>query len=229
MIQCVRYRTICTIIVTVWIRVKQQPYTVNCPLVNKKADLYGEKRMDRRQKRTRAAIFTAFGTLLEQKSYGHITVQEILDAANVGRSTFYAHFETKDALLKAVCQELFQHIVDSAIDAAHTRGLYSAEAAPESVFCHLLQHLAKNANMVRLLCGENGALFQRYFKDSLDELVRTQVVHEETNPDLPREFLVNHISGSFVEMVLWWLKGNRQYTPEELDRYFSRVIQPVLR
>lgn len=186
--------------------------------------------MDRRQKRTQTAIFAAFGTLLEQKSYSHITVQDILDAANIGRSTFYAHFATKDDLLKAVCRELFRHIVDSAMDASHTRGLYSDQAAPPSVFCHLLQHLERNGNLVRLLCGENGDLFQRYFKESLNELVRTQVMGNAGggDPDLPREFLVNHISGSFVEMVLWWLKGNRQYTPEELDRYFGAVIRPVL-
>lgn len=187
--------------------------------------------MDRRQKRTRDAIFTAFGTLLEQKSYSHITVQDILNVANIGRSTFYAHFETKDALLKAVCQELFQHIVDSAVDASHTQGLYSTQAAPKSVFCHLLQHLEKNNNIVRLLCGENGELFRQYFKDSLNELVRTQVIRDGVNKDLdlPIEFIVNHVSGSFVEMVLWWLKGNRQYTPEELDRYFCTVIRSILR
>ena len=187
--------------------------------------------MDRRQKRTRDAIFTAFGTLLEQKNYSHITVQDILDVANIGRSTFYAHFETKDALLKAVCQELFQHIVDSAVDASHTQGLYSTQAAPKSVFCHLLQHLEKNNNIVRLLCGENGELFRQYFKDSLNELVRTQVIRDgvDKDLDLPIEFIVNHVSGSFVEMVLWWLKGNRQYTPEELDRYFCTVIRSILR
>lgn len=186
--------------------------------------------MDRRQKRTRDAIFTAFETLLEQKSYSHITVQDILNVANIGRSTFYAHFETKDSLLKAICQDLFQHIVDSAVDASHTQGLYSTQAAPKSVFCHLLQHLEKNDNMVRLLCGENGNLFRQYFKDSLNELIRTQVLCDrgDKNPDLPMDFLANHISGSFVEMVLWWLKGNRPYTPEELDRYFRTVIQPVL-
>lgn len=111
-----------------------------------------------------------------------------------------------------------------------THGLYSAEKAPKSMFCHLLQHLERNNRMVGLLCGENGDLFQRYFKESLNELVKTQVLPEGGSgiPGLPTDFLVNHISGSFVEMVLWWLKGNRQYTPEELDRYFSAVIRPVL-
>ena len=56
--------------------------------------------MDRRVKKSRAAIYQAFLTLLNQKSYESLTVQEIIDLADVGRSTFYAHFETKEALLE---------------------------------------------------------------------------------------------------------------------------------
>ncbi|MBQ5801490.1 MAG: TetR/AcrR family transcriptional regulator, partial [Clostridia bacterium] len=52
--------------------------------------------MDRRQRKTRDAIFKAFIQLLSQKNCNDITVGEIIDLADVGRATFYAHFETKD-------------------------------------------------------------------------------------------------------------------------------------
>lgn len=187
--------------------------------------------MDRRQQKTRAAIFTAFSALLAEKSYSKITVQEIIDTANVGRTTFYAHFETKDDLLKALCEELFGHIISSALDCTHTHGLYSDKNAPESVFCHLLQHLREDENnILELLSCESSELFLRYFKDSLNELIQSQFVgqNRKSNTDIPQDFLVNHISGSFVEMVLWWIKGHMKQTPEELDRYFRAVIEPIL-
>lgn len=187
--------------------------------------------MDRRQKKTRAAIFTAFSALLAEKSYSKITVQDIIDAANVGRTTFYAHFETKDDLLKALCEELFGHIISSAADCTHTHGLYSDRNAPESVFCHLLQHLQEDENnILELLSCESSEVFLRYFKDSLNELIQNQFINQnrKNNMDIPQNFLVNHISGSFVEMVLWWIKGRMKQPPEELDRYFRAVIEPIL-
>lgn len=187
--------------------------------------------MDRRQQKTRTAIFTAFSRILAQKSYSKITVQEIIDAANVGRTTFYAHFETKDDLLKALCEELFGHIVSSALDCTHTHGLYSDRNAPESVFCHLLQHLQEDENnILELLSCESSEIFLRYFKDSLNKLIQNQFVNQnrKNNTDISQDFLVNHISGSFVEMVLCWIKGRMKQTPEELDRYFRAVIEPIL-
>lgn len=187
--------------------------------------------MDRRQQKTRAAIFSAFTSLLAEKSYSKITVQEIIDTANVGRTTFYAHFETKDDLLKELCEELFSHIISSAMDCTHTHGLYSDGNAPESVFCHLLQHLQENDNnIIGLLSCESSEIFLRFFKDSLNGLIRSQFVNQnrKANTDIPQDFLINHISGSFVEMVLWWIKGRMKQTPADLDRYFRAVIEPII-
>ena len=187
--------------------------------------------MDRRQQKTRAAIFQAFSSLLAEQSYSHITVQEIIDRANVGRTTFYDHFETKDELLKELCENLFGHIISSAKDCTHTHGLYSNNSAPESIFCHLLQHLQENDNNVLgVLSCESSEIFLRYFKDSLSKLIQSQFVNQnrKTNKDIPSDFLINHISGSFVEMVLWWIKGRMKQTPTELDRYFRSVIEPIL-
>ncbi len=187
--------------------------------------------MDRRQQKTRAAIFAAFSELLAEKRYSKITVQDIIDTANVGRSTFYAHFETKDDLLKALCDGLFGHIISSALDRSHAHGLHSDSDTPLPVLCHLLHHLQEDENHVlELLSSESSELFLRYFKNSLSELIQHQFVDQSgrSNTDVPRDFLVNHISGSFVEMVLWWLKGNMEQTPEELDRYFRAVIEPIL-
>lgn len=187
--------------------------------------------MDRRQKKTRAAIFSAFSALLAEKSYGRITVQEIIDTADVGRTTFYSHFETKDDLLKELCEELFGHIIGSALDCTHTHGLYTEGNGPESVFCHLLHHLQENDyNILGLLSSESSGIFLRYFKDSLNDLIQIQFANHprNTNTNLPQDFLTNHISGSFVEMVLWWIRGHMKQSPEELDRYFRAVMEPIL-
>lgn len=187
--------------------------------------------MDRRQQKTRAAIFQAFSGLLAEKSYSRITVQEIIDRANIGRTTFYAHFETKDDLLKELCEELFGHILASAKDCTHTHGLYSDRSVPESIFCHLLQHLQQNDhNILGLLSSENNELFLRYFKDGLKDLIQARFAAEQGKDrgDVPQDFLINHIAGSFVELVLWWVQGRMRETPAELDRYFRVVLGPVL-
>ena len=69
--------------------------------------------MDRRQRKTREAIFKAFTELLSQKNFDQITVGEIIESADIGRATFYSHFETKDYLLEKFCKELFCHIFDT--------------------------------------------------------------------------------------------------------------------
>lgn len=187
--------------------------------------------MDRRQRKTRAAIFKAFTTLILEKQYNKITIQEIIDEANVGRSTFYAHFETKEMLLQSFCKELFEHILESAAENGPIKGRYSNEEAPKSVFCHILQHLERNDhNILTLFTSDSSEIFKKYFKDCLKELITERIANPESvkTSGLPEEFIVNYVAGSFVEMVEWWSQNGKKQTPEELDRYYHSMLPKFL-
>lgn len=188
--------------------------------------------MDRRQKKTRDAIFQAFTALLSEKHYNQISVQEIIDRANVGRTTFYAHFETKEFLLKALCEELFGHIIDTAMGLPHGHYHYSCGSEQDSVFLHLLRHLQENdRHILSLLSSQNNEIFLRYFKENLKKLVRLQYADKGMlkNDWLPEDYLINHISSSFVETVHWWISRNTQESPEEITNFFLSVLEPVLK
>jgi len=187
--------------------------------------------MDRRQKKTRDAIFTAFSTLLSKKNYNQISVQEIIDTANIGRTTFYAHFETKDYLLKELCEELFNHIIDTAMGLPHGHYHCSYSCETDSVFLHLLRHLQENdLNILELLSSENNEIFLRYFKSNLKELIVSQYIKNGSlnNSKLPEDYLVNHISSSFVETVSWWIKHKMKESPEVITKYYLATIEPVI-
>lgn len=187
--------------------------------------------MDRRQRRTREAIFGAFTQLLSQKSYNQISVQDIIDVADIGRTTFYAHFETKDYLLKDLCEELFGHIIDTAMGLPHGHYHYSCGTQADSVFLHLLRHLQENdRNILELLSSQNNEIFLRYFKSNLKQLIVTQYAQQGLlkNTQLPEDYLVNHISSSFVETVDWWLSHDMKESPEEITTFFLSVIEPIL-
>lgn len=183
--------------------------------------------MDRRQRKTREAIFHAFIDLLSKKDFGQITVGEIIDQADIGRATFYAHFETKDFLLKELCQELFCHIFDSTKDKTNDhRHIFDCNA-PKSVFLHLFQHLQKNDNhILGLLSCRNNELFLQYFKDNLRELVTSQLPLFEARKSekLPESFWTNHIISTFIDTIKWWTDNGMKDSPETITEYFFLAV-----
>ena len=183
--------------------------------------------MDRRQRKTRDAIFAAFTQLLSEKSFSQITVGDIIERADIGRATFYAHFETKDYLLKDLCEELFCHIFDSMSHESNGhRHIFECEA-PDSAFLHLFRHLQKNDNnILDLLSCSNNELFLRYFKTGLVNLVDNSIdvfeIFKES--EVPKDYFVNHIACTFVETVRWWIENKMKQTPEEITKYFMIAI-----
>ncbi len=183
--------------------------------------------MDRRQRKTREAIFNAFTKLLSKKEFNKITVGEIIEEADVGRATFYSHFETKDFLLKEFCEDLFCHIFDTENNKGHEhRHIFECDGA-ETVFLHLLRHLKKNDNNVLvLLSSENNELFLRYFRASLQNLVETQfsLFESAKKEGLPESFLKHYILSVFIETIRWWIDNGMKESPEVIAEYFYKVI-----
>ena len=183
--------------------------------------------MDRRQRKTREAIFHGFTDLLSKKDYNNITVGEIIEKADIGRATFYAHFETKDFLLKALCEELFCHIFDTEFNINHEhRHIFTCDSSG-SVFLHLFQHLQKNdQNILTLLSCQNNALFLRYFRSGLAALIEQNLslFEPKKSPQVPDAFWKNHILSTFMGTLEWWLDHGMQESPEEITAYFFSVL-----
>src|SRR6516165_5904912 len=71
----------------------------------------GRETMDRRVQRTQDVLHQALMSLIIEKGYEVITVQDIIDRANVGRSTFYTHYVGKQDLLRAGLKHLKEHLL----------------------------------------------------------------------------------------------------------------------
>ena len=100
---------------------------------------------------------------------------DIIDKANIGRTTFYSHFETKESLLEDLCTELFGHIIDTAKGIPHGHYNFSCGTSNDSVFLHLLRHLQENDyNILQLLSSQNNEIFLQYFKSNLQHLIQIQ-------------------------------------------------------
>lgn len=178
--------------------------------------------MDRRQQKSKDAIFKAFSTLLETKRYNNLTVQDIIDEANIGRSTFYAHFETKDELLKAMCTEIFNHVFSNNLFTEKTHDFSVGNNGIETKLTHILHHLKDSErNLVGILTCESGELFMGYFKEYLTEMFSKYL--SEINVNAPADFVLNYLVGGFTESVKWWLDNKMKYTPEEIARFYIEV------
>lgn len=180
--------------------------------------------MDRRIQKTRESIFNAFSSLLAHKRYSKITVQEIIDEANIGRSTFYSHFETKDDLLKALCSDIFDHIFSEELISESTHDFSCANNDLEAKITHILYHLKDSKRDIKgILSCESGELFLSVIKTYLEQLF-TGFITKDSLGGIPKEYVVNHMAGSFVETVKWWIENDMAQSPEELTRYFFGVI-----
>ncbi len=175
--------------------------------------------MDRRQRKTRKAIFDAFEELMAEGHYSEVTVAQIIDRADIGRSTFYAHFETKDELADQLCTEMFDHIFEG-VDSHCVTHAQLETPDLKGKLAHLLYHLRDSHSGVagKLLC-EGEPHFTAYFRKKLAELFESDMpkVPGRMPADLYEELLV----GSYCQVVAWWFDNNCEGDPERVADWLS--------
>ena len=185
-----------------------------------------ERGEDRRSQRTRLALINALIELLGSRHYDQITIQDIVDTANVGRSTFYAHFEDKDHLLNAGFESMLDRLVEQIALDAET-------GEPKFDVTLLFQHSRGHFNLYRALMWGSGfdVLTQRGY-DALSQKIEQRLAglmagFEPVTVPLP--ILAHSIAGSLLIQLRWWLDHKMPYPPEQMNDFFQKLVMSGVR
>jgi AcrR family transcriptional regulator len=189
------------------------------------------KKDDRRVQRTRQLLLSALLSLIREKGFEPLTVQDIIDRANVGRATFYAHFDNKEDLLVSGFEDF-----RASIKAHQREQLRDAAGSDERAFLfssELIAHANDHREVFRAMVGkQSGVVAQRLFQKILVELIREDI--KAIGPrgghgPVPPEAAVQYIAGGLWGLFSWWLDAKVRLSVEEVDEMFRRLALPSLK
>jgi len=182
--------------------------------------------VDRRVARTRALLQHAHLSLIVEKGYDAVTVEDICARADVGRSTFYAHYTGKEDMHRRGLEALRAEL------AAHGAQLASAGAPGLAFSLPMFEHARAHLDLYRALVGSRGGTIAvDSIRQMLCDLVRAGLPSGATEAGAaapPREFLVQHLVGAYLAVLTWWLDGGATIPPREMDAMFQRLAREGL-
>ncbi|MBL4684285.1 MAG: TetR family transcriptional regulator [Nannocystaceae bacterium] len=173
---------------------------------------------DRRVRRTQRALYDAMIQLILEKGFDAITVAEIAERADVGRSTFYAHYAEKEDLLQGSIDELraaLQQRVDAALSVAES------DTHPALSFClPMAEHVAEFRQLHAMFShGRGSALVAELMHEMWAGFVRTGWPEGDT-------LAVEAIAGGFGATISWWLEKAPELAPADVVARFVSLVQP---
>lgn len=181
---------------------------------------------DRRVGKTRKAIFAALNELLREKKFSNITVQNIIDRADIGRATFYAHFPTKDDVLIDYVESIFESFNEQLSE--HIKQDGESKLLPVAA---LFAHIRDNKKTIsENFMSESGRVLFDRFKNYWSARIKTAVeahIPAGQAPKIPVDMLTNHVLGTIIELIQFWIKDGSRYSPEQMEQYFIELIYPV--
>jgi AcrR family transcriptional regulator len=185
-----------------------------------------EQVMDRRIARTRATLQHALNSLILKKGYEAITITDICDAANVGRSTFYAHYTSKDDLKRSGLEPLRRLLVDRQREALATSGDIRDRSFAFSL--PMFEHARDHRDHYRALVGgRGGTVSLGTIRQILSDLVRDELAataHKKSENIILRELVVQYVVGAYMAVLTWWLDGGAKLPPQRIDAMFRRLV-----
>jgi AcrR family transcriptional regulator len=187
-----------------------------------------KKTLDRRVQRTRGLLQEALLSMMIDKGYEATTVQDIIDRANVGRATFYAHFADKETLLSSRVEDLRhllrqrQQQVLATPGEVRTRGLGFSLA--------MLEHARGHLPLYRAIVGrESGAFVLQRIHRMIVDLVDLDLKAIGYKGGVePRALAVEYIAGAFMAVLTWWMEQGGKLSPREVDEIFRRLVMQGL-
>ena len=175
--------------------------------------------------KTRASLHRALLGLAREKPYPAIEVKEILDRANVGKSTFYMHFRDKDDLFETGIHEILQSF----------QGPPCAGRPFERLLAFSLPFLT-HINEHRRAAGPRMKREGRVIMhEHLEEVLRSRIADEvETlrrdRPDtgVPTDLVARYVASTFVLVLNWWVERATPLSPADADARFRSLVMPTL-
>lgn len=183
--------------------------------------------VDRRVARTHRLLAEALIELVLERGYDRVTVQNILDRADVGRSTFYAHFRDKQDLLLS-CFDGLRADLRREIDTAAPDGELRDAGRPSLVlFAHAYQH----RRVWQALCGRSGGTVVH---GHLHELIRASLstylgTRPETARPVPPEAVAEFATSALLGLLTWWVGQDFPYPPSQMARTYGLLATPAIR
>ncbi len=179
------------------------------------------RKPDVRVRRTHERLGSALVALIQEKSIDDVTVQEVLDRASVGRSTFYLHFRDKNDLLLSQLEK-FLETMSTALSLRKER---SHRVVPvEEMFAHI-----GGQNKIYRALADSGRLndffdlARGYFARGIEQ----RLVESGRLPKLPQRELgarAYALAGSLLSLLRWWLDRGAKESPHAMDELFHRIV-----
>lgn len=184
---------------------------------------------DRRVRRTRRLLQDALRSLVLDKGYDQVTVQDILDRADVGRATYYAHFRDKDDLMMSRFEDTRASLRDHLASFAHAR-----EDHARSIVRAMFEHAAEHRAEYRLLVGSrSGNAILALVHKQLTKLVREHftdaVASRGVEPAVPVDIAASYVSSALVALLTQWLDSPQRHSADDMAGMYQRMTWPAVK